>query len=218
MVIPAVGALAGAALTYYGSQQANASNKKLAREQMEFQKKMSREQMGWQERMSNTSYQRAMADMEAAGLNPILAYNQGGASTPAGSAPGGASATMQNEFAPAVSSALDAKRMYAEVDNLKESNKNLQAQNDQIKAQTENTIRDSSIKEGQLSLQDAQLKTEYAQKEYLDAMRELTLNSAKAKAYELPGLKKESEMDESKWGDFFRFMQRLNPLNSVLRR
>lgn len=38
----------------------------------------------WQEQMSNTSYQRAVEDMRKAGINPILAYTQGGASTPSG--------------------------------------------------------------------------------------------------------------------------------------
>lgn len=48
---------------------------------------LSRENRNWMERMSNTAYQRAMDDMREAGLNPMLAYQQGGASVPSPSAP-----------------------------------------------------------------------------------------------------------------------------------
>jgi hypothetical protein len=48
-------------------------------------KAASARQMAFQRDMSDTSYQRGMADMKKAGLNPILAGKFGGASTPTGS-------------------------------------------------------------------------------------------------------------------------------------
>lgn len=75
------------------------------------------QQMDFQEKMSSTAYQRAMKDMEAAGLNPILAYAQGGASSPSG-----AMASIEDVVTPRVSTALQARRLGQEMKNLKAQN------------------------------------------------------------------------------------------------
>lgn len=46
-----------------------------------------RENRDWEEKMSNSEWQRGVADMVAAGINPMLAVQQGGASTPNTQAP-----------------------------------------------------------------------------------------------------------------------------------
>jgi len=117
-------AAVGGLLGNKGSKDANKEAAASAREQMAFQKES-----------AQNSYQWAVADMKKAGLNPMLAYQQGGSS-----ALSGASYRPENTLAGAAASAREVGSKAAEIENLL-------AQNDAIKSQTQKNISDTKLNE-----------------------------------------------------------------------
>lgn len=142
--MPWIGAAISAVGGFLGQSEANDSNQQIAQQNSAFNAEEARitrqfnaEQAdigrdynrteattsrNWLEQMSGSSYQRAVRDMQAAGLNPMLAYSQGGASTPggptasAGAASGPAASAVQpppmlNRFAGAMQSAGQAAQL-----------------------------------------------------------------------------------------------------------
>lgn len=121
--IPIAAQLVSSAFGYSGQQDTNETNIQLGREQMAFQ-----------ERMSSTAYQRAVDDMQDAGLNPMLAYSQGGASSPAGAMP-----QVQNATAAAANSAGAAMQMMQGMQQISQSeaqSNQLNAAADKLKSET----------------------------------------------------------------------------------
>lgn len=79
---------------------AMAFNKAAQDQQEAFQLSQVNSAMDYNTKMSNTQWQRGVADMRAAGINPMLAYSQGGASAPTIQGMGGASAAGVSGSAP----------------------------------------------------------------------------------------------------------------------
>lgn len=114
-------------MNYMGQREQNQSNAAAAAKQMDFQAAQ-----------TGSSYQRGVADMKAAGLNPMLAYSQGGAASGSG-----ASYQAGNELGAGVSSALSVaqarqqmQQSDATINNIKADTENKAEQTENIKADT----------------------------------------------------------------------------------
>jgi hypothetical protein len=93
-------------------------------------KSRAKDQMNFQREMSNTAYQRAMADMRAAGLNPILAGKLGGASTPAGAMAGVPDVTKT--MASSAQQAVQWKMARAQIDTQQQTAKKMSLENEML--------------------------------------------------------------------------------------
>lgn len=139
--VPGVGA-------YFGQQQANTANRNINRENNVFSAKQAQLNRSFQERMSNTSWQRGVADMKAAGINPMLAFSQGGASQPSGnSAQGIAQANQRDEIGPAINTAIESITTAAQLRNLEKQNAQIGAQTRLTKAQARSVEAVQPVKE-----------------------------------------------------------------------
>jgi hypothetical protein len=106
--------LFGSILSYLGTQDTNQANADIAQANN-----------AWSAQQFATRYQTTTKDMQAAGLNPMLAYSQGG-----GSPPTAQSYQAQNPMSSAVEAYHQSAQrdvMAEQIQNMKEQNKNIQA-------------------------------------------------------------------------------------------
>lgn len=153
-LIGAGASLAGGLISSMGATAANNANINNSWQMAQFNANEARKNRDWQEYMSSTAYQRAMADMRTAGLNPILAYSQGGASTPGGGGASGSAAHLENALTGAgqgVASAGQAYRNHLDME--------------QVKANTVNTVASADLSKANTIRADQETKTSAAQME-----------------------------------------------------
>lgn len=151
-------AIGSAAANFLGARYSAKKQAGLAREQMRWNARQAQISRDFQERMSNTSYQRAAKDLEAAGLNRILALGSG-ATTPGGAvaAPVDLAGTAKayDQLGQQGSKAIEATLQNAQVASAKQAVKNAIKQGALIDAQTNLTNQQAGVQKNTETLTGA---------------------------------------------------------------
>lgn len=117
-ILAALGApLISGAASFFGQQSANKANAKQAADAMRFSSAEAEKNRKFQAEQSASSWQRGVKDIASAGLNPALAYEKGGASSPSGSSASGVQAHMGSAGGAGASGAERAASLVNEVKN-----------------------------------------------------------------------------------------------------